>query len=210
MPEAIQMDQYVTGAVIRELRERQNMTQAELAEKISVSDKAVSRWETGKGYPDITLIEPIAAAFGVSVTELFAGTAVSNTNLSSNMLRSKLYVCPVCGNVMHSMGEAVVSCHGIRLLPEDAEIADEQHKISVEISEDEYYVHIEHPMTKTHYISFLAAFSSDRMQLVKLYPEGVAQARFKINGVKRIYYFCNRDGLYYIDVKIQKERKNTR
>ena len=57
---------------------------------------------------------------------------------------------------------------------------------------------IEHEMTKKHYISFIAAVSSDRMQMVKLYPEGEAQARFKINGVKKIYFYCNRSGLFSV------------
>lgn len=62
--------------------------------------------------------------------------------------------------------------------------------------EDEYFVRINHEMTKNHYISFIAALSSDRIQMVKLYPEGNAEARFKINGVKQILYYCNRDGMY--------------
>ena len=102
------MNQYVTGAMIRGLREKQKLTQAELAEKLFVSDKTVSKWESGKGYPDITLLEPIAKVFGVSVAELLSGRAVSNVNVSSNMLRSKFYVCPVCGNVIHTMGEAAI------------------------------------------------------------------------------------------------------
>ena len=49
-----------TGAIIKELREKFDFTQAELAKKLSVSDKTISKWETGKGYPDISLLEPIA------------------------------------------------------------------------------------------------------------------------------------------------------
>lgn len=194
------MNQYVTGAMIRELREKQKLTQAELAEKLFVSDKTVSKWESGKGYPDITLLEPIAKVFGVSVAELLSGRAVSNVNVSSNMLRSKFYVCPVCGNVIHTMGEAAISCHGVMLAPAQAESADERHPISIEYVEDEYYVRIEHPMTKQHYISFMAALSPDKLQMIKLYPEGNAEGRFKVNGVKRIYFYCNRDGLFYADV----------
>ena len=194
------MNQYVTGAMIRELREKQKLTQAELAEKLFVSDKTVSKWESGKGYPDITLLEPIAQVFGISVAELLSGRAVSNVNVSSNMLRSKFYVCPVCGNVIHTMGEAAISCHGVMLAPAQAESADERHIVSIESVEDEYYVRIEHPMTKQHYISFMAALSPDKLQMIKLYPEGNAEGRFKINGVKRIYFYCNRDGLFYADV----------
>lgn len=194
------MDQYVTGNTIKSLREKNKMTQIQLADKLGVSDKTVSKWETGKGYPDITLLEPIAKALQVSVTELISGNTIQNANVSANMLRSKFYVCPVCGNVIHSMGEAVIQCHGIVLNALEAEPADEHHKITVERVEDEYYVTVGHPMTKDHYISFLAAASSDSMQNVKLYPEWNAEARFKIKGVEKIFFYCNRDGLYFADV----------
>lgn len=194
------MNQYVTGAVIRALREKKGMTQAELAERLFVSDKAVSKWENGKGYPDISLLGSIAGVFGISVAELLSGRTVSNINVSSNMLRSKFYVCPVCGNVIHSMGEAVLSCHGILLTPAQPEETDERHKIFIEGVEDEYFVRIEHDMTKEHHISFIAARSMDRLQMVKLYPEGNAEARFKTNGVRQILFYCNRDGLFSLSV----------
>ncbi len=194
------MNQYVTGAVIRQLREKNHLTQAELSEKLCVSDKAISKWETGKGFPDISLLEPLAKVFGVSITELLSGIAVTNDNVSANMMRSKFYICPICGNVIHSMGEASISCHGVTLALVEAEKADEDHMIFIERVEDEYYVYIEHDMNKQHYISFIAAASSDKMQLLKLYPEGNAEGRFKINGVRRLYFYCNRDGLFYIDL----------
>ena len=198
------MNQYVTGAVIRELREKNNMTQLELAEKLCVSDKTISKWETAKGYPDISLLDPIAKVFGVSVAELMSGNAINNVNVSANMLRSKFYVCPVCGNSFHCMGEAVIHCHGVQLMPLTAEEVDEAHGISIEVVEDEYFVQIQHDMTKTHYISFIAAMSYDKLQLVKLYPEGNPETRFKISGVKRIYFYCNKDGLYIYDMKKKK------
>ena len=194
------MNQYVTGAVIKELREKRNMTQAEFAKRLSVSDKTVSKWETAKGYPDISLLEPIASVLGVSVTELISGNTVSNANVSANMLRSLIYVCPVCGNILHSMGESVIQCHGILLTPYKAEETDENHMIFIERVEDEYYVRIEHDMTKQHYITFVAALSADKLQMIKLYPEGNAEARFKINGVRKILFYCNRDGLFSINV----------
>lgn len=194
------MNQYVTGAVIKELREKKHLTQAELAEKLYVSDKSVSKWETGKGYPDISLLELIAEVLGVSVAELISGNAVSNVNVSANMLRSHFYVCPICGNVLHSMGEVVIHCHGILLSPCQAEETNENHMIFIEKVEDEYYIRIEHDMTKQHYISFIAALSSDKIQMIKLYPEGNAEARVKINGVKKILFYCNRDGLFSINV----------
>ena len=192
------MDRYVTGAVIRKLREKKKITQEELADMIHVSGKAVSKWETGQGFPDISLLEPLAKALDISVIELLSGEDIRNTNRSFNMARGKFYVCPVCGNVIIATGETVVSCCGITLPPLEAEPADEEHAIRKEVAEDEYYVSVGHPMTKEHYISFLAAVSDFGVQLVKLYPEGNAEARFKINRVKTLYAYCNRHGLFQL------------
>lgn len=194
------MNPYVTGAVIRELREKNHLTQSELAEKLSVSDKTISKWETAKGHPDISLLEPITKVFGISITELISGNAVNNVNVSANMMRSKFYVCPVCGNLIHCMGEAVINCHGVLLTPSQPEETDENHMIFIECVEDEYYVRIEHDMTKKHYISFIAALSSDKIQMRKLYPEGNPEAGFKLSGVKQIVFYCNKDGLFSINV----------
>ena len=192
------MDSYVTGTAIRQLREAKHMTQAELAEKLAVSAKAISKWETARGLPDISLLEPLAAALGVSVLELMQGEPVVNRNRSANLLRSKLYVCPLCGNVLHATGQAVVSCCGITLPPLDiseADDADEHHQLTLERVEDELFVTIHHPMTKDHYISFIACLTGDKLQLVKLYPEGDASCRFKITGAGVLYFYCNRHGL---------------
>ena len=155
------MNQYVTGAMIKRLRDSKNMTQQQLAEKMNVSDKAISKWETSHGYPDISLVEPLADALGVSVIELFSGENVINTNKSFNMLRMKFYVCPICGNIICSTGEAVVSCCGIVLPAMEAESEDEAHRLSIEIIEDEYYVTVPHEMSKNHYISYIAAIRDE-------------------------------------------------
>ncbi len=192
------MDRYVTGDVIRALREKKGLTQEELARRIFVSGKAVSKWETGKGYPDVTLLEPLAAALGISVLELLNGRSVTNRNRAANIMRSKWYVCPVCGNVLWAAGEAVISCCGITLPPLIPEAPDGEHGIEVSRVEDEYFVQVRHPMTKEHHISFLAAVSDRGVQITKLYPEEEAQARFKINGVRRLYAGCNRHGLFQV------------
>lgn len=200
------MDNYVTGAVIKRLRENKNMTQEELAQKIFVTSKAVSKWETGKGFPDVGLLESLGKALDVSVIELLSGEDITNLNKSCNMAKGKFYVCPVCGNVIQTTGEAVISCCGITLPPLEAERPDENHKLKIERVEDEYFVTMNHPMTKEHYISFIAAVSDQGVQLVKLYPEGNAQARFKINRVRKLYAYCNRHGLFEVD---RKELKKT-
>ena len=195
------MDNYVTGAVIKRLRENKKMTQEELAQKIFVTSKAVSKWETGKGFPDVGLLESLGKALDVSVIELLSGEDITNLNKSCNMAKGKFYVCPVCGNVILTTGEAVISCCGITLPPLEAEDPDEEHSLNVETVEDEYYVTMKHPMTKEHYISFIAAVSDQGVQLVKLYPEGNAQARLKISRVRKLYAYCNRHGLFEVDRK---------
>ena len=195
------MDNYVTGAVIKRLRENKKLTQEELAEKIFVTSKAVSKWETGKGFPDVGLLESLGKALDVSVIELLSGEDITNLNKACNMAKGKFYVCPVCGNVIQTTGEAVISCCGITLPPLEAEAPDDEHSLKVETVEDEYYVTMNHPMTKEHYISFIAAISDDGVQLIKLYPEGDAQARFKISRVRKFYAYCNRHGLFEVDRK---------
>ena len=190
------MNTYVTGAAIRQLRENRDMTQAELADRIGVSSKTVSKWETAKGMPDISLLQPLAQALGISLIELMNGQPIANRNLSANMLRSRFYVCPVCGNVIHTMGNAVISCCGITLPPLEAEEADDDHMVTVERVEDEHFITVSHPMTKQHFISFVASVTSDRLQMVKLYPEGNPETRLQLRGRGYLYYYCNRHGLY--------------
>ena len=190
------MNTYVTGNTIRTLREACGMTQTTLADLIGVSSKTISKWETGKGLPDISLLQPLAKALGVSVIELMNGQPVSNRNLSANMLRTKFYVCPICGNVLHGTGDAVVSCCGVTLPALEAEEPDPAHQISIEQVEDEHFITVHHPMTKTHFISFLAYLTTDRMQLVKFYPESDAQTRIQLRGRGYLYFYCNQHGLF--------------
>ena len=190
------MDTYVTGAAIKSLRERRGLTQSALAERIGISNKAVSKWETGKGLPDLSLLQPLAQALGVSVTELMNGCPIANQNTSANLLRSKFFVCPVCGNVLHATGACCISCCGITLPPLEAEEPDESHAVSIEPVEDEHFITVHHPMTKGHFISFLAFVTCDRVQLVKLYPEGNAETRLQLRGRGYLYWYCNRHGLF--------------
>ncbi len=194
------MNQYVTGEIIKKLREENGLTQLELAKELNVTDKAVSRWETGKGYPDIAILEPLSVKLGVSVTELLAGENVANANRSFNMTKMKFYVCPVCGNVIVSSGDAVINCCGIRLFALNVEDDDTEHRIHIENIEDEYYITLDHEMSKKHYISFIAGVKDDGCEIKKLYPEGPAEARFKTSRTKFIYCYCNKHGLFKIKV----------
>lgn len=189
------MDTYITGQTIKRLREANGLTQNQLGQCIGVSGKAVSKWETLKGLPDISLIEPLSRALGVSVMELMSGDTIINKNCSANMLRTKFYTCPVCGNVIHATGDAVISCCGIVLPALEPEEMDEGHEVTLEQVEDETFVTVAHEMTKKHFISYAAYITSDRVQLVKLYPEGNAETRFQLRGRGYLYIYCNQHGL---------------
>lgn len=191
---------YITGDTIKKLREKKKLTQKQLAEKLMVTDKAVSKWETGRGFPDISILSELAEALSVSVPELLTGDVAANKNVSANMKRSKFYVCPICGNVIHAMGEGVFSCCGIRLPALEEEVPDRAHRIMVESVEGELFLSLNHPMEKGHFVSFIAYISDNGIQMEKLYPEQSPELRFRKMGHGRIFSFCNRHGLFCQDV----------
>ena len=187
---------YITGKMVKELRESKNMTQKQLAEKLQISDKTVSKWETNRGLPDIGLIDSLAKCLGVSVAELLAGEYRVNSNRSANIKKIKFYVCPVCGNIIQATGEGTYSCCGIVLPELQVEEDDENHQLYVDIIDNDFYVHMDHAMTKIHYISFIAYVTSDCVQMVKLYPEQNVECRFTRRGKGILYVYCNQHGLF--------------
>ncbi len=196
------MNQHNTGSAIRRMRQRKKLTQRELADALNISDKTVSKWETGKGMPDISLLTPLAELLDVSVSELLTGSSgSSNTNRSANMLRTRIHVCPVCGNTVFSSGEADIVCCGLTLPALTAAKPDPEHDIEAEISEDEFYVLCRHEMTRQHSISFFAALTDRTVLLYKLYPESEAEGRFKIAGTRKLYWYCRQHGLFEKDLR---------
>lgn len=187
---------YVTGNTIKELREKKGCTQKQLALVLGVSDKTISKWETGKGLPDVGIIAELATSLNVSLAELLAGEYVENKNRSGNMKKVSFYVCPVCGNVIQATGVGAYSCCGILLPVLEAEEAGQQHDINVEDTDGEYYVSMRHDMNKSHYVSFLAYVTVNHIQLIKLYPEQNTEGRFTKRGHGILYAYCNRHGFY--------------
>ena len=147
----------------------------------------------------------VAAALGVSVPELMSGEKVTNNNVSANLLRAKFYVCPVCGNVIYASGDALISCCGITLPALEASVPDSEHEVKIETVEDESFITVSHSMTKQHYISFAAFATSDRIQLVKFYPEGNAETRMNLRGGGYLYVYCNRHGLMKQKVRLRRK-----
>ncbi|MCH5321003.1 MAG: helix-turn-helix transcriptional regulator [Eubacterium sp.] len=81
------MDNNTTGAFIAQLRKENNLTQKQLAEKLNVTDKAISRWETGKGYPEVSMLIPLCELLGVSVNELLTGERIEKDKIIDNSNR---------------------------------------------------------------------------------------------------------------------------
>ncbi len=186
------MNNYISFEMIKKRREHLKLTQQELASKISVSEKTISKWETKRGYPDISLLPLLASALGITVSELISGKNIINHNKAANMLKTCFYVCPLCGNVITSIGSINTSCCGIELIELDAEIGLNK----VEIVSGEIFVTMDSPMTKTDFISFVCYITSGKIDFVKLYPEQEPFARFIQRGHGFIYYYDIKNGLF--------------
>ena len=183
------------GKLILELRKEKNMTQKEVAEKLNISDKTISKWERGLGCPDISLLTDISNIFDINIEKILLGDLEPNDIDGGNMKRIKFYICPTCGNVTTCTGEADISCCGRKLKPSTPKLEDENHKINMEEIENDYYITIDHEMTKSHYISFVAFVSYDRVLLVKLYPEQSPTVRIPRLSRGKLYIYCNEHGL---------------
>ena len=193
------MKQQETGNTIKTLREKKGYTQKQLADLLFLSDKTVSKWETGKGIPDVSLLEPLAKVLGVSVGELLRGEPTENRNRCGNMLKGHFYRCPMCGNLNYSAGEGAFSCCGNTLLPLLAQKAPEgEHLLKVQKMEQDYYVHLQHPMTKEHYIMWIALETDDELILKQLKPEDEPKAEFVVDENKKItaFAYCNLHSLW--------------
>ncbi|MGN1123907.1 MAG: helix-turn-helix domain-containing protein [Eubacterium sp.] len=187
---------YVTEKTIRELREKRKITQKELAEKINVSDKAVSKWETGRGLPDIAILEDLAKELRTSITELLTGDLKEHENQAGNMKKMHFYVCPICGNIITSVGQGTFSCCGVTMPEQEAEKCDDDHMINIETVDNEYHFTINHPMNKSHYVSFIAYVTCDNLEMIKLYAEQDISVRLRKKGHGILYAYCNRHGMF--------------
>ena len=174
------------------------MTQKQLAQLLHISDKAVSKWERGSGLPDISLLCELAGILNVSIENLLDQKSQSNNIKGDNMKNSKFYVCPTCGNILLSTGDATINCCGKTMTASEAKKATDNEKLTVEIIENDWYISSEHPMTKDDYISFIAFLSSGKMLIIKKYPEWNLQARFPKREHGKLFWYSEKDGLKYM------------
>lgn len=194
------MDCKKVGTLILGLRKEKKLTQKQLADAMSISDKTVSKWERGLGCPDVSLLHELSDVLGVKIEKILLGDLDPNNADGGNMKRIKFYICPSCGNIITSTGEADVSCCGRKLTALIAKPSDEKHHLKVESIEDDYYITFSHEMSKAHYLNFVAYVAYDRVLVVRLYPEQSGEVRFpKMHGGK-LYFGCNQHGLWVNEV----------
>lgn len=200
------MDCSKVGTLLYRLRKEKGLTQKQVADRMNISDKTISKWERGLGCPDVNLLGELSSLFEINIEKILDGNLEPNDMDQGNLKHIKFYACPICGNVINNTGNAEISCCGRKLSPLIAKPADEMHTATIEDTDGEYYITFNHEMTKSHYISFIAYVANDKFLLVKLYPEQAAAVSLpKIGSNKllhkynrKLYYYCSRHGLYVI------------
>ena len=123
------------------------------------------------------------------------GDLEPNVRDRGDMKKVKFYVCPDCGNVLFCTGEGEISCCGRKLTALLSQPEDPQHEIRIEEIENDYYVTLQHEMSKEHFITFMAYVAWDRVLLIKQYPEQAAEVRFPKMYGGEFYICCNQHGL---------------
>ena len=191
------MDIAKTGLLIRDLRTKMGMTQKSLADLMNISDKTVSKWERGLGLPDVSLLIELSDIFGIKVDTLLTGRMNINDEKGVNMKNAKYFVCPECRNLVFATGDAEISCCGRKLTALEMKKAEPDEKLSVEIIENDWYITTSHPMTKEHYISFVAFATGEKIEMIKTYPEWDMNVRIQKRGHGKLVWYCTNHGLFY-------------
>ena len=192
------MNQAKIGALLKKLRMEKGYTQKQVADLLHLTDKTISKWERGAGVPDIAILRSLSQVYGVEVETLLQGDLRENAATGGNMKRVKFYVCPQCKNTLTATGGDEISCCGRKLLPLEVQQPTGEHHAAVERVEDDYYITFSHPMSKDHYITFVAYADIDRVLFMKLYPEQAAAVRFPRRSSGKILYHCSEHGLFEV------------
>lgn len=191
------MDTRKVGELIYRLRKEKELTQKQLADQLNLSDRTISKWERGHGCPDVFLLPRLSAVFGVNIENILGGDLLSNEFIGGNMKKSNYFVCPSCTNIVLATGDITLSCCGRKLEPLEAKKATEDEKLIMTESDQEWFISSNHPMTKDHYISFLAFATGDQVQLIKQFPEWSMQSRIPKRKHGKLIWYDTQFGLYY-------------
>lgn len=191
------IDSTKIGMLIRYLRIEKNMTQKQLADKMRLSDKTISKWERGIGLPDISYLSELSEILNVNIEEMLKGELTPSNFEGGNMKKSKYFVCPTCKNLTICTGDSQISCCGRKLEPLKLEKAPEDKKLIVGELQDNWHITSNNPMTKDNYISFVALVSSTEIDIIKQYPEWALTVEFNKNKRGMLIWYCANDGLLY-------------
>ena len=172
----------------------------QLADRMNISDKTVSKWERGLGGPDVSLLPEISSILGVDLESLLSGQLDENSTQGGSMKRTSFYVCPTCGNIIVAVTHSTISCCGKKMMPLEVKKADRDHFLSVERIENDYFISSGHEMEKGHYISFVAFVSGDMVMIRKLYPEWNVQIRIPVFAHGKLVWYCTQHGAFYMNV----------
>lgn len=189
------MDCVKIGKLIAGLRKEKKLTQKEIADALGIQNKTVSKWECGLGCPDLSVWPELSAILGVDMKQMMEGEITPNKPDSGNIDKVRFYVCSSCGNILISTGSASIFCCGRKLEPLTPMASSAAIKITVEEVDTDYYITFDHPMTKDHYISFVAYVKSERIFLNRLYPEQSSACRFPVTKGGKLYVYCVKHGL---------------
>ena len=190
------MDQIKIGLLIRSLRLERGLTQLELARRLGVTDRAVSKWERCQGCPDVSLLPGLAGMLGVPVDSLLAGDLDEQDSNGGSMKQTKFFLCPQCGNLITASGSAALACCGRTLTPLEPQRPDPDHQLTIEQVENEWYLTSPHPMDKAHHLSFAALVTSERVIRVRRWPEWDFQVRLPRGEHGLLYWHCTRHGQF--------------
>ena len=194
------MDQRKTGLLIKKFRIEMKLTQQQLAARLNVSDKAVSKWECGLGCPDIAIFPELAKLLGTDISVLFSGDIESNESENGDMKKLRFYICPKCGNIITSTSEASIKCCGNKLSASEPRKAEENDMLKIEDIGGEWFIHSEHEMTKEHYISFVAFVKDNSAMIFKEYPEWNIKITMPLYRSGKFVWYCTKHGLMYQNV----------
>lgn len=190
------MDCSKVGKLLLDLRKEKGLTQKQLADAMNISDKTISKWERGLGFPDVSLLHELSDIFSINIEKIILGRLDPNDIDGGNMKKIKFYVCPNCGNILTSTAECEVSCCGRKLIALIPKPADEKHRFTIEEIEDDLYITFMHEMIKEHYLSFVAYVDCDKVLLLKLYPEQNGEVRFPKMRRGKLLFYCSQHGLW--------------
>ena len=184
------------GQRIATLRKELGWTQKVLAEALHVSDRTISKWERNQGLPEITMLPQLAETLGISVDHLLGGGLQMNRFVGGNMKNIKFYVCGHCQNVITAAEEVEIQCCGKKLPKLEAQKATEENALTVTETDGQWFVSSEHPMTKEHYISFIAFATGEQVQIIKQYPEWALQTQIPKRKYGQLFWYDTQNGLF--------------